>query len=145
MPNTRLGSEELTKILEELLELIRSNKRDIPNICPSGGLWQIMSLIFSHPDTNVRKLACYVMTDATKNNVVVQTYALKYGALNLTRIVDSERDLELKEAFFGSLSSFLKGENEEGKRLFIKEYDGSAVLHRLLFENLTRPFLRQVL
>ena len=91
-----------------------------------------MSLIFSHPDTSVRRLACSVLTAATANNSEVQKFAQKQGALNLTQHFDQEKEPALKEAIFGSLSSFLKADNFESKRLFIRDYDGLAFLSRLI-------------
>ena len=85
------------------------------------------------------------MVDTTSNNKIVQTFALKLGALNLTQKIKREQDSELQEAFFSSLFSFLKGENTEGKRLFIREYAGIALLKELILKDLTRTFLRQLL
>lgn len=83
-----------------------------------------MSLIFSYPEPEVKILACKVMTEATANNKKVQEFVQRSGALNLTIHVDKESDPAVKEAVFNSLSSYLKGDNFEGKRLFIKDYDG---------------------
>ena len=51
----------------------------------------------------------------------------------------------MKEALFGSLSSFLKAENFESKRLFIRDYDGLAFLSRLVCETLTLKLQKRVL
>jgi hypothetical protein len=51
----------------------------------------------------------------------------------------------MKEALFGSLSSFLKAENFESKRLFIRDYDGLAFISRLVCESLTIRLQRRVL
>ena len=104
-----------------------------------------MSLIFSHPDTSVRRLACSVLTAATANNSEVQKFAQKQGALNLTQHFDQEKEPALKEAIFGSLSSFLKADNFESKRLFIRDYDGLAFLSRLICQDLTLRLQKRVL
>ena len=93
---------------------------------------EVLSIIYSHPDANVRELACLVMIDATDNNIKLQAYALRLGALYLTRHFEKEQDMETKDAVFAAIYSLLKGENLEGKRLFIKEYDGLNFIERLI-------------
>jgi len=44
-------------------------------MCLSGGMVEILSLIFSHPDKQVKRLACSVLTAATSNNNEVQKFA----------------------------------------------------------------------
>jgi hypothetical protein len=56
-----------------------------------------------------------------------------------------EQDPTLKEALFGSLSSLLKADNFEGKRLFIRDYDGLAFLARLVCQPLTIKLQKRVL
>ena len=43
----------------------------------------------------------------------------------------------MKNAIFGSLYKLINAQNVKGKLLFIKDYDGLAVLERLLSEDLT--------
>ena len=132
-------------MLTELQELVELHPRNNLNLCLSGGMKEIMALILSHPDVNVRRLACSVLTAATANNSEVQRFAQKQGALNLTQKFDSEQEPALKEAVFGSLSSFLKAENFESKRLFIRDYDGLAFLSRLVCSDLTLKLQKRVL
>ena len=106
---------------------------------------EIMSLIFSHPDKRVRRLACSVLMAATANNSEVQRFAQKQGALNLTQHFDSEKDPVLREAIFGALSSFLKADNFDSKRLFIRDYDGLAFISKLVCEDLTLKLQKRVL
>jgi hypothetical protein len=49
--------ENLTKILEELRTLLASDGNN-KNFALCGGMKQTLSLIFSHPDPNVKILAC---------------------------------------------------------------------------------------
>lgn len=51
----------------------------------------------------------------------------------------------MKEALFGSLASFLKADNFEGKRLFIRDFDGLAFLSRLVCENYTTRLHKRIL
>lgn len=81
------------------------------------------------------------MTDSTSLQIENQEFALRLGAIYLTQQLLREHDVQLKEAVFSSLCAFLIGKNLEGKRLFIKEYNGMSLLKKLIFENLTRTFL----
>ena len=59
---------------------------------------RIMELIFFHPEPEVKKIACRVMSEATNNNKQVQEFVQRLGALNLTIHVESERNFAVKEA-----------------------------------------------
>lgn len=85
LPDTRRNVPDLINKLNELLGIVQRDERNIKNFCFSGGLWEIFSLILSHPDRGVKKLACQVLTEATANKKEVQEFALKIGALNLTQ------------------------------------------------------------
>ena len=84
LPDQTRTAEGLVNLLTELQELVELHPRNNLNLCLSGGMTEVMSLIFSHPDPNVRRLACSVLTAATANNSEVQKFAQKQGALNLT-------------------------------------------------------------
>lgn len=101
---------------------------------------EILSLIFSHPDATIRRLACSIMIEATDNNNFSQTFAQKLGALYLTQHIEKEQDPAMKEAVLSSLFSLLKGENYEGRRSFILDYQGLALVERLFLQNLPYSF-----
>ena len=55
-----------------------------------------------------------------QNSAEVQEFARKYGAMNLMQQYVRETELGNREAVAGALSSYLKGENFQGKREFIE-------------------------
>lgn len=58
--------------------------------------------------------------------------AAKLGALNLMTKFVEEQDAKNKEAVLGALSSFLRAENYEGKKEFIKNKNGLQWLSLVL-------------
>lgn len=129
---TEHTTEDLTEMLDELQELVELHPRNNHNLCLCGGMQEILAMIFSHPDAGVRKLACSIFTAANSNNVDVQEFVAKSGALNFVKQVDNEKDLQVKEAIFQALSSFVKGPNFEGKRRLVRDFDGLAFLTQLV-------------
>lgn len=127
-----LAAEKLVDLLEELQELVELHPRNNHNLCLSGGMTEILAMIFSHPSPDVKKRACSIFTTASSNNSEVQKFGAKAGALNLVSQVEAEQDLVIKEALFSALSSFIKAENFNAKRLFIRDFDGLAFMTRLL-------------
>jgi len=98
----------------------------------TGGMVEVLALIFSHEDAEIRRKACSVFSTCTNNNSKVQEFAAKSGALNLTKQFDVETTIQNKEAVFGALSSFIRAENFDGKRRFISEFDGLAFMIQLV-------------
>jgi len=78
-------------------------------------------------------MACNTFTQVVQNNLELQNWAQKLGALGLMSQFIQEEDMKNKEAVFGSLSSFLRSENFPGKREFIAKQGGlqflAATLH----------------
>ncbi len=70
---------------------------------------------------------------------------MKAGTLNLVWSVDSETEPTVKEALFTALSCFLKAENFDGKRLFIRDFDGLAFLTRLICYDFSLRMRKKVL
>ena len=138
------GDEDLMEILDELQELL-SLHRNPYNFCKSGGMAEILSLIFSHPKSAVRKKACIVMSDVTGNNEEVQKFAQRTGALNLTQLIEKEQDFDVKMAMFAALASVLKAKNLQSKRIFIKDYNGLCFLDRLVCQNMDSKLQVRVL
>jgi hypothetical protein len=63
----------------------------------------------------------------------------------MTQPCNDEPDLAMKESLFSSLSNFLKGHNFEGKRLFIRDYDGLAFLTKLFCTELPLRFRKKII
>jgi len=51
-------------MLEELQELVELHPRNNHNLCLSGGMVEVLGLIFSHPDNGIRKQACSIFSAA---------------------------------------------------------------------------------
>lgn len=75
--------EQIVTILEEVAELAELHPRNNLNVCLMGGMTELLSLIFSHENAQVRKASCTVLTAIMSNNRQVQEFASKSGALNL--------------------------------------------------------------
>ena len=115
---------KLVEMLDELLELIEIHVRNSLNLCLCGGMQTIIDIIFNKPHEEVRREACGVFSFSNQNNVEVQTFTAKMGALNLTHQYVRETNIKNREAVIGALSSFLRGINTDGKRTFLSEYGG---------------------
>lgn len=71
-------------MLDELVDLVELHPRNNMNLCLSGGMIEVLSMILSHPDEAIRKKSCSVFTTVVSNNKEVQDFASKLGALNLS-------------------------------------------------------------
>ena len=69
LPNKKHSKQALLNMLEELQELVEMHPRNNLNLCLSGGMHDVLALIFSHPDDDVRFSACCVFTAVTQNNI----------------------------------------------------------------------------
>ena len=126
---------ELLAILEELTDLAELHSRSNLNLCLQGGMTELLSLILSHESARVRKATCHLLTSITSNNRQVQEFASKSGAINLVAQFAKEETLAVKDAVFGSLAAWIKADNFEGKRRFIREKDGLEFLKRLFCDS----------
>ena len=123
-----MAKPKLLELLEELLELVELHVRNALNLCLSGGMQTILDIIFNNPHEEARREACGVFSFANQNNVEVHKITSKLGALNLTHQYVRESNVKNREAVIGALSSFLRGINTDGKREFIKEFEGIGFL-----------------
>ena len=78
------SNDEVVELLEEMLDLAEMHPRNNLNVCLMGGMSEILSLIFSHDNQRVRKIACSILTTIVSNNREVQVFAAKSGAINLS-------------------------------------------------------------
>lgn len=65
----------------------------------------------------------------------MQEFATKSGAINLVAQFEKEETIPVKDAVFGTLSTWIKADNFEGKRRFINEKDGLAYLSKLVCDS----------
>jgi hypothetical protein len=93
---------------------------------------KLIQLIASHPEPEVKIIACSIMSEATSDNKQVQEFVQKSGALNFTKLIENERIPRVKEAVFNALSSLIMGNNFESKRQFIIDFDGLNFLSNLV-------------
>ena len=89
-----------------------------------GGLQALLEIMVAHEDDGVRKNAGQVFNAVTGNNLKVQTFAAKTGAINLAAQLDREQTPAMREVMIGSLSAFMKAENFPGKRQYILHQRG---------------------
>jgi len=120
--------------LDQVQEMIELHERNNLNLAIMGGLQSVMEYMQKHPDKSVRKVACNTFTQVVQNNLELQDWAQKLGALNLMGTFVKENDMKNKEAVFGSLSSFLRSENFVGKREFIQKMGGLQFLAATMHE-----------
>ncbi len=120
-PNGYPTDEAVVELLEELTDLAELHARNNLNLCLMGGMTELLSLIFSHESSTVRKQSCQLLTSIMSNNRQVQEFASKSGAINLVSQFSKESTIPLKDAVFGSLASWIKADNFEGKRRFIND------------------------
>ena len=123
-----LDKEKLLGLLDELLEIIELHVRNSLNMCYSGSMQTLMDIIFNNPDERVRQEACSIFSFSNQNNVDVQKVTFKLGALNLMHQYVKETNVKNKEAVISALSAFLRGINTDGKRAFLKEYNGLSFI-----------------
>lgn len=69
------------------------------------------------------------------NNRQVQEFASKSGAINLVSKFMQEETVQIKDAIFGSLASWIKADNFEGKRRFINDQQGLCFLASLICDS----------
>jgi hypothetical protein len=62
--------------------------------------------------------------------------------MNLCVQLDRETSLGNKEAVIGCLKSLLSGHNFDGKRTFIQDFDGLALLHKLISDSELKKSIR---
>ena len=128
----RPTDDEIVALMEELTDLAELHPRNNLNLCLQGGMSELLSLIFSHESAQVRKQTCMLLTSIMANNKQVQEFASKSGAINLVNQFNAEQTLPLKDAMFGSLASWIKADNFEGKRRFIQDQQGLEFLTSLV-------------
>ena len=123
-PFVELTTEKLVELIEELTDLVELHPRNNLNLCLMGGMTEVLCLIFSHENDQVRKAACRVFSSVVSNNPDVQDFAAKSGAINLAGQLEREATPQMREAVLGCLSAFLKAANFPGKRAYISQCGG---------------------
>mmetsp|Transcript_17569 Transcript_17569/g.29656 ORF Transcript_17569/g.29656 Transcript_17569/m.29656 type:complete len:183 (-) Transcript_17569:764-1312(-) len=106
--------------IDQLMELAELHERNNLNLALCGGLQTVLSFVLTHPDPEVRVISCHLFSACVQNNPELQQFALKMGALKLMTKFVQEVEMRNKEAVLGALSSFLRAENFNSKREFIK-------------------------
>ncbi|KAB1201710.1 Hsp70 nucleotide exchange factor fes1 [Morella rubra] len=126
--NSSLSLEDRQRALQELLILVEpiDNANDLNKL---GGLAVVIQEL-AHPDTDVRRLAAWVLGKASQNNVVVQRQVLELGALaKLMEMVKSSSTEEATKALY-AVSALIRS-NSVGQKLFYAEA-GDIMLQDIL-------------
>jgi hsp70-interacting protein len=131
-----LGPQEEDEIAGnlEILENLTEGVENARNLVKIGGFKVLINTMLNSMYDKVRRKACYVFASCCQNNTFVQVDAMKNGAFNLFAQVMKEQKMENKEMAFSALSSFLRGENLQGKRDFI-DADGVEFILELISNN----------
>lgn len=129
-----LDKEKIVSLLEDLLDIAELHPRNNINLCLCGGLQTLVQIIVINPHDEARRLGCTIFSQVVQNNPEVQQIAQKIGSLNLMTQYEREKNPPNKEAVFGALSSFLRGNNFKAKKEFLRDFAG---LHYLLAVILT--------
>jgi len=114
--------------------LAELHPRNNLNLCLSGGMMALLSLVFTHESEQVRRSVCALLSSVMQNNRQVQEFASKSGISNLVGQFDRETNIDVKNSVFSSLAAWLKADNFEGKRRFLSEHQGLDFLARLVSE-----------
>ncbi|CAH8385250.1 unnamed protein product [Eruca vesicaria subsp. sativa] len=113
--NASLSLEDRYRALQELLILVEpiDNANDLSK---SGGLKVVAGELY-HSDSEVRKLAAWVLGTACQNNPFVQAQVLELGALaTLIKLVNSSSTEEAVKALF-AVSALIRN-NVAGQDMF---------------------------
>ena len=129
-----MEAPRILELLDELTELVELHVRNSLNLCLCGGMQTLLQMAFESPSADVRAAALGVFSYTNSNNVEVQQITGKLGALNLLHQYLREETPRNKEAVISGLSSYLRGINTDGKRLFLSEYDGLSFLKQALMQ-----------
>ncbi|XP_048318693.1 uncharacterized protein LOC107431822 isoform X2 [Ziziphus jujuba] len=116
--NSSLALEDRHRALQELLFLVESidNANDFNKL---GGLPVVIQEL-NHPDPDIRRLAAWIIGQASQNNPAVQEQVLKLGALlKLMKMVKSNFIEEAIKCLYAV--SALVQNNLAGQELFIAE------------------------
>lgn len=137
----------MVDVLDQVSELVEIHERNNYNLAMMGGLHSTLEIILKHPQGDVRKMACTLFSGVVQNNLEVQEFANKLGALSLMPKFVQEEDIKNREAVIGALSSFIRSENFVGKREFISKMGGLQFLSATLHEknNQSDRLLKKVL
>ncbi|KAL5538927.1 hypothetical protein UlMin_042835 [Ulmus minor] len=121
LSNSSLSLEDRNRALQELLILVEpiDNANDLNKL---GGLAVVIQQLH-HPDTDIRKLAAWILGKASQNNPVVQRQVLELGALaELMKIARSDFVEEANKGLY-AISALIRN-NLAGQELFYVEAGG---------------------
>ena len=75
--------EELENLFEQIKELVDLSAANNISLARMGGIQALLELMIAHENDEVRKLSGQVFNSVTGNNLNVQIFAAKTGAVNL--------------------------------------------------------------
>ena len=78
-----MSSEAMDELFDEIKELVELSNANNIGLARLGGLQALLEIMVAHGDDGVRKNAAQVFNAVTGNNLKVQSFAVKTGAINL--------------------------------------------------------------
>lgn len=85
-----------------------------------GGHIVLLKIIFYSKYESNKIIALQIFSSINQNDSFVQTESINSGALELVEVILKEDSIKLRENIFSAISSILRGENLEAKRIFIR-------------------------
>ena len=78
------------EIFEEIAQPLEASSQNNLNLCRMGGFKALLEVFMCSTDNAIRKRAASMMSSLMSNNLKVQEYAMKHGALNLSIQLERE-------------------------------------------------------
>ncbi len=127
---SKQDEEKRLNLVEDLTDLVEGleNARDLIRM---GVYSSLVSSMFKSQYAEVRKGLYFAFASCNSLNTFVQKGSTENGGFNLINSVIQEESIGNKEAAFAALSSIVRGEHFEAKRIFIN-IDGIEFLLELL-------------
>lgn len=90
----QMSIEQVLELFKDLTETIEQNTQNHINFClfcRMGGLQALFVIIVVHDNDQVRKAACSLFSLISANNLKVQEFAARMGAINFTAQLEREK------------------------------------------------------
>jgi len=82
--------EAFIEIFDEISAPLEASSQNNLNLCRMGGFKALLEVFICSTDDDIRKKAASMMSSLMSNNLNVQEYAMKRGAVNLSCQLERE-------------------------------------------------------
>lgn len=82
--------EAFLEIFEEIAMPLEASSQNNLNLCRMGGFKALLEVFMCSQDDEIRKKASAMMSSLMSNNLKVQEFAMKHGAVNLSCQLERE-------------------------------------------------------